>query len=490
LSGVALSNSAVANVNVTATTLQGTPDADRFHVLLSGSTVQVFVNADPGPSPTFSLPLSSITSFIVNGGLGDDLFKLDFSGGIIAPANGFSILGAAGETGNSIAVIGRAALAAVFRPSTTFGSGSMILGSASMTFSGSANIELSTFASASLITPAAADQLSVSALGAATLVSGSSAGSMLSVLTVREIADLVIDASANDVPGGSPDQLAISSLGTLSRLQFNSGFGADRLVFAAGTHTLDSGISFSAATLSLQVNGSAAVNLALTRSFSSVAIASGGRLSANPGANLTLSADSLAIAGTGVLDLNDNNLVIRSGGQAALDEVFNWISSGRNGGPGGPWTGSGIISGSAKANPYKGLASALNDRGDGRLLLASLGGQTLNAQSVVVRYTWNGDANLDRRLDADDYFQIDSNYSAKAPGYRNGDFNYDRRIDIDDYIELDSAVLAQLAQSGGGGGAAVRAAEPSKKTSIEKDVKTTRRNLRQSVRKAARRPSN
>jgi len=57
---------------------------------------------------------------------------------------------------------------------------------------------------------------------------------------------------------------------------------------------------------------------------------------------------------------------------------------------------------------------------------------------VLIRYTLAGDANLDGKIDGDDYFKIDSGIAAHVSGYANGDFNYDGVINADDYFIIDS----------------------------------------------------
>jgi Ca2+-binding RTX toxin-like protein len=54
-------------------------------------------------------------------------------------------------------------------------------------------------------------------------------------------------------------------------------------------------------------------------------------------------------------------------------------------------------------------------------------------------YTYQGDANLSGKVDADDYWRIDGNYASNVTGWSNGDFNYDGQIDGDDYWPIDSA---------------------------------------------------
>ena len=55
-------------------------------------------------------------------------------------------------------------------------------------------------------------------------------------------------------------------------------------------------------------------------------------------------------------------------------------------------------------------------------------------------YTYGGDADLNGKLNGDDYFQIDSHVNvAGSTGYHNGDFNYNGIVNGDDYFIIDSA---------------------------------------------------
>ena len=51
-------------------------------------------------------------------------------------------------------------------------------------------------------------------------------------------------------------------------------------------------------------------------------------------------------------------------------------------------------------------------------------------------YTYGGDANLDGKINVDDYIKIDSGISAGLTGWANGDFNYDGKVNIDDYTTV------------------------------------------------------
>jgi hypothetical protein len=62
---------------------------------------------------------------------------------------------------------------------------------------------------------------------------------------------------------------------------------------------------------------------------------------------------------------------------------------------------------------------------------------------ILVKFTWNGDANIDGVVNADDYFQIDSGFISQKGGWYNGDFNYDGVVNADDYFQIDSAFIGQ-----------------------------------------------
>ncbi len=120
----------------------------------------------------------------------------------------------------------------------------------------------------------------------------------------------------------------------------------------------------------------------------------------------------------GSLDIGSGELVIE---KAELGEVEEWISSGR-----------GLISSAAEGSVLTGLAAVAKGSG------------------VRVRYTWNGDANVDGVIDADDYFLADSGFITQVGGWGNGDFNYDGVVDADDYLLIDSAFIGQSGKLGEG----------------------------------------
>ncbi len=117
----------------------------------------------------------------------------------------------------------------------------------------------------------------------------------------------------------------------------------------------------------------------------------------------------------------------------------------------GAWDGAGITSSSARMDSrhITGLgmlkgSEYISLHGAG----AQLNGVTMDSSSLLIKYTWNGDADFSGHIDFDDYFRIDAGFNAQTGAspvidWFTGDFNYDGRIDFDDYALIDNAFNAQ-----------------------------------------------
>ena len=159
-------------------------------------------------------------------------------------------------------------------------------------------------------------------------------------------------------------------------------------------------------------------------------------------------------AWTATFDLGDSVMAITPDAatrEAVLRRTLNQVKSARNA-TAGRWKGTGITSSAAEADALTTIAVLLNDRGDGTPIFTSLAARQVDANAVLLKHTWNGDANLDGRVNADDYFRIDQGFLAQPanPTYAQGDFNYDGRVNADDYFLIDQAFLGQTGTLGGG----------------------------------------
>jgi PKD repeat protein len=252
-----------------------------------------------------------------------------------------------------------------------------------------------------------------------------------------------IPAATVDLGEGSNTLNIASAVGELLTLQ--PGAGTDSLNLSSGQLTLVGSVTPPSGSggPSVSVARNSTLNLSGSHRFRSLSIDSNGRVNVLPGGDKVLMAGSIGLSSGASLDLADNDLVLTGTATtrtALLAQVAGWIKAAR--GSRGDWSGAGVTSSSAKANKQTGLALILNDK-NGSAILPSFSGCSVGANDILVKYTWNGDVNLDGVVDAADYFLVDSGFLTQQGQYRNGDLNLDGQVDASDYFLIDSAFLAQ-----------------------------------------------
>jgi hypothetical protein len=144
--------------------------------------------------------------------------------------------------------------------------------------------------------------------------------------------------------------------------------------------------------------------------------------------NLTVTAGQLDVTHNGVVI---DGTAIGSWGGSSYTGLLGYVASGRNG---GAWNGTGI--GTSEPAAATGLtAVAIATAGEtGKSMFK---GVSVGGSNVLVMYTYAGDANLDGKINVDDYGRIDLNVPLGTHGWYNGDFNYDGKINVDDYGIID-----------------------------------------------------
>jgi hypothetical protein len=138
---------------------------------------------------------------------------------------------------------------------------------------------------------------------------------------------------------------------------------------------------------------------------------------------------------TGKLDLADNALVLDYSGASPLTRTVDQLRSGR---AGGAWTGNGIMTSKAGTGGDLGYAEASELLGLSGAQTATWLGETVDATSVLVRYTVGGDANLDGVVNFADLLALAKHYNASgdAATWEAGDFNYDGQVNFADLLRL------------------------------------------------------
>lgn len=184
---------------------------------------------------------------------------------------------------------------------------------------------------------------------------------------------------------------------------------------------------------------SAVVTLGGSMSLGSLSASVGARVTLPRNGSSALRVRNLSVATNGAnmgrLDLNDNMLLwnyLPSSPESDLRDML------RAGYAGGAWTGAGVMSSTAAAssgNYTLGYA-------DASALLPTLpgtfAGEAIAANTLIVRYTIAGDANLDRVVGFGDLVLLAQHYGQSGRSYADGDFKYSSagKIDFDDLVIL------------------------------------------------------
>lgn len=184
----------------------------------------------------------------------------------------------------------------------------------------------------------------------------------------------------------------------------------------------------------------------------------GGNLNLTRGANKVVRAGSVQFltADSGVIDLADNAMIVdyHESQASPIESIRNAIS------PTGPVSTARITSSLAAADPNRfGLGyaegSELPDAGAG---LRQFFREAADNTTVLVRYTYRGDANLDGKVDIDDFGQLAARFNSSGR-WSQGDFDNNGSVDIDDFAMLAGNFNQQLSL-GTSGGLAGRASVP------------------------------
>jgi autotransporter-associated beta strand protein len=197
--------------------------------------------------------------------------------------------------------------------------------------------------------------------------------------------------------------------------------------------------------LAVSVTNASTANLGTTQHLAALVLAGGAKANLVAGHDKVLVARALGIEEVGGvptsrLDLTDNAMIVDYDDPAAspLQDIKRWIASGCDG---RMWDGNGIVSTSAASNPLTfGLGYAQNDLLLPKDRYSIFAGQDVDLTTVLVKYTYLGDANLDGKVDDNDVTILVLNYdrgSVSTHMWHEGDVSgYDGKIDDNDITVL------------------------------------------------------
>jgi hypothetical protein len=245
---------------------------------------------------------------------------------------------------------------------------------------------------------------------------------------------VTLDASNAPASGVSASTILVNSIGTPLRINGNAGPDDVQIEDTFSPVTVNTGlgdIDSLSVNSDLDVIGATAL-IEQNDDIENLSLFDGGTVRVMPGAVLlatrnTPSGGSVTI--TGVLDLAGGAFLSRAGGpslasfQALLTPGFN----------GGGWNGT---SASGAINSSLAASSSLNDGvgyGVGSQVPPTIGSFTIGPNDMLVRYTLNGDSDLDLDVDLSDLGSLASHIGATSGSlWSQSNFDYDEDVDLAD----------------------------------------------------------
>jgi hypothetical protein len=239
----------------------------------------------------------------------------------------------------------------------------------------------------------------------------------------------------NNVTNNLGSQIQVSAGSTAVFFGNVTGIGN---ITGSGTTDFEGGTTAAAA--GLQATGTAIVGSPFNAVFvrdNTLMVNSAATITAKSTPNSsggTTVVNSLSFSNGGKLDLTNNSLIVDYTGSPGtlVNDTRAELQAGS------------LTSSSADTRHRLGYA-------DNQVLgKSSFAGQTVDATSLLVKYTFNGDANLDGTVNALDFNALANGYG-KTPGsevWSQGDFNYDGAVNSSDFAAL-AANYGQVMPSNG-----------------------------------------
>jgi hypothetical protein len=420
----------VTHSSVEGVTLNAAGGSDTFNVNSTSSTTPLTLNGNAG-NDQFNINAPPLATINVNGGPPTD-----------SPGDGLRILGTAAANG-------------IYTPHGTIsGNGVVNVNGQNINFTGIETpwegVRVENFNTFRVVTPNSQDDINVGSLIAdgLNIISGTSGGVEMARLLFRNVTNFVLDTGANDGVGGgsSSDTVRIAPNGLvatgLAWFRYIGGVGSDTLTVDHGTFRFLNDPSVDTANLRVNVNtdnvGTATVEFTAPLSrIALLGLGTGGNVVLPPGSQKVLVTDNIFNVNSGQIDLTTNGLIVApGGGVGSLDPAHQALANGYNG---GAWNGNGIMSSTAAVTPGRAVGMALS----GGIGIGTFMGVPVSSSSLVMRYTYAGDANLDQQVNIADLGILAANWQATPRYWHQGNFNYDDAVNI-----ADLGILAANWQAG------------------------------------------
>jgi autotransporter-associated beta strand protein len=155
---------------------------------------------------------------------------------------------------------------------------------------------------------------------------------------------------------------------------------------------------------------------------------------------------------TGTVDLKTGQLIVDGTATPAATIAAQIASAYNLADPDNPWKGLGITSSSAAAQAERYAVGYALNSDFGELAWGTWFGRTANPDSVLIRFTYAGDADLSGEVTTDDFDNWKQGYITHGSGWLRGDLDYSGDVTTDDFDLWKQVYVKHYAPMGDGSG--------------------------------------
>jgi hypothetical protein len=274
-----------------------------------------------------------------------------------------------------------------------------------------------------------------------TAIAGDTGGSASAMVNVDDASLTIggqLQVSGQQGVAGGTSTILITNAGVISS-------GGDAFLYLGGTLSVGSGTALATFRSNGRLSVDGRVNYNSGTLVSSGILSVGGAvLLSSAGADRsnkkTLEIGAASLTVSGLIDLNDNDMLVHSDQKAYLTEQ---IRQARNG---GTWDHLGVTSTAARENANHNTTLGVLLGGEFKLMngaTATFDGRVVADSDTLVKYTYYGDTDFNGRVNFDDYVRIDNGFNNHLAGWMNGDFDENGLVNFDDFVLIDLAFNTQ-----------------------------------------------
>jgi hypothetical protein len=256
-------------------------------------------------------------------------------------------------------------------------------------------------------------------------------------ITWQGMSSVTLDASNAPASGVSVSTILVNAVGTPLRINGNGGPDSVQVADAFSPVTVNTGLGDLD---SLSVNSDfdlsfATVVIDQSDDIENLSIFNGGTVRVTSGAVLLKTRLGLnpSLTINGELDLAGGAFLSRAGGPTPA-QFRAQIIAGRNGGTWNGTSASGAINSSLAASTPRGDGVGYGLGSD--VAVSSIGGFTIAPGDTILRYTLEGDTDLNQQVNLIDFNRLSANFGQTNRVWTNGDSNYDGTVNLADFNAL------------------------------------------------------